>query len=573
MDQKTINDRVNALLEEHLKDLGIGKIPENHDNPSPPLSENSLSMASPVVRMHQNSFNSPALVAATPSKGFGPKKKLAKELEKESGADEKKKAAQADVAFKRKEKAEARKQAAEDNKKEAEAKKKVAEAKKKETGLKKKQEAELKKQKQTGSKYKKVTPLRDGVTSCKVQPDVEDSSLADITDEVVAEQNEFALESDVENSEVGNAKGKGNEKKRMKGGVSSEAEPPTKKQKKVKTQNESEADAAGKGSSEKEGSKELELENKATLTTIVSTLDIISRKFDQVDSRLEAYELDQNRPLMDQKTIDDRVNVLLEERLKDLGIGKIPENHDNPSPPLSDNSLLMASPVVRTHQKSVNSPALVAATPGKEFGPKKNLAKELEKESGVKRTLDEEFGSVDKATDMRPLDFIVVSPANATKNDKATKDDKAAKDPAYGHGCRRKCIVKGEEADEKKKAVHAYAAFKRKEKAEAKKKAAEDKKKEAEAKKKEAEGKKKVAEAKKKEAELKKKQEAELKKQKQVGSKLKKVTPPRDSVTRCKVQPDVEDSSLADITDEVVAEQNESAPESDVENSKVHTHP
>ncbi|KAF2576938.1 hypothetical protein F2Q68_00003048 [Brassica cretica] len=80
--------------------------------------------------------------------------------------------------------------------------------------------------------------------------------------------------------------------------VFSEAEPPTKKQKKVKTQNESEADAAGKGSSEKEGSKELELENKATLTTIVSTLDIISRKFDKVDSRLEVYELDQNRPLM-----------------------------------------------------------------------------------------------------------------------------------------------------------------------------------------------------------------------------------------------------------------------------------
>ncbi|KAG2269541.1 hypothetical protein Bca52824_064096 [Brassica carinata] len=93
----------------------------------------------------------------------------------------------------------------------------------------------------------------------------------------------------------------------------------------------------------------------------------------KVDSRLEAYELDRNRPLMDQKTIDDRVNALLEERLKDLGIGKIPENHDNPSPPLSDNSLSMASPVVRTHQKSVNSPALVAATlvrslDRKEFG-------------------------------------------------------------------------------------------------------------------------------------------------------------------------------------------------------------
>jgi len=293
---------------------------------------------------------------------------------------------------------------------------------------------------------------------------------------------------EVHGNTQGNALGKGNEKKKkMKGGVSSEAEPPTKKQKKVKTQNESEVAAAGKGSSEKEGSKDLELENKATLRTIVSTLDNISRKFEQFDSRLEAYELDRNRPLMDQKTIDDRVNALLEERLKDLGIGKIPENHDNPSPPLSDNSLSMASPVVRTHQKSVNSPALVAATPGKEFGLKKNLAKELDKESGVKRTLAEEFGSVAKATDLdsQHVDFVLVSPS------KATKDDKDAKVPAYGRGCRRKRIVKGEEADEKKKAAQADAAFKRKEKAEAKKKAAEDKKKEAEAKKKVVEAKKK----------------------------------------------------------------------------------
>ena len=221
----------------------------------------------------------------------------------------------------------------------------------------------------------------------------------------------------------------------------------------------------------------------------MNTLDIIYRKFDQVDSRLEAYELDRNRPLMDQKTIDDRVNALLEERLKDLAIGKILENHDNPSPPLSNPSpplsnpsppLSKASPVVRTHQKSVNSPALVDATPR----PKKNLAKELEKESGVKRALDEEFGSVDKDTDMRPLDFLVISPAKATKDDKSTKDVKAAKDLAYGRGCRRTRIVKGEEADEKKKAAQADAAFMRKEKAEVKKKAAEDKEKEVEAKKK-----------------------------------------------------------------------------------------
>ncbi|KAH0868580.1 hypothetical protein HID58_075602, partial [Brassica napus] len=238
-------------------------------------------------------------------------------------------------------------------------------------------------------------------------------------------------------------------------------------------------------------SKELELENKATLTTIVSTLDIISRKFDQVDSRFEAYELDRNRPLMDQKTIDDRVNALLEERLKDLGIGKIPENHDNPSPQLSDNSLSMASLVVRTHQKSVNSPALVAATPGKEFGPKKNLAKELEKESGVKRTLDEEFGSMLRLRGMRRLRL-------------------------------RKKLLRI-----RKKRLKLRKKWLR---------------------------------LRKKEAELKKKQEDELKKQKQ----YKKVTPPRDGVTRCKVQPDVEDSSLADITDEVVAEQNKFAPESDV---------
>ncbi|KAF3486125.1 hypothetical protein F2Q69_00054899 [Brassica cretica] len=247
----------------------------------------------------------------------------------------------------------------------------------------------------------------------------------------------------------GNAKGKGNAKKmKMKGGVSSEAEPPTKKQKKVKTQNESEAAAAGK------------------------------EKIDQIDSWLEAYELDRNRPLMDQKTIDDRVKALLEERLKDLGVGEILENNDNRSPPL---------PVVQTQQKSVNSPAL-AATPGKVFGPKKNLAKELDKESRVKRTLDEEFGNVAKATDLdsQPLDFVVISPA------KATKDDKDAKVPAYGCGCRGNRIVKGEEADEKKKkAVQADAAFKRKEKAEDKKKVAEAKKKDAEAKKKEAEAKKK----------------------------------------------------------------------------------
>ncbi|XP_013632938.1 PREDICTED: uncharacterized protein LOC106338527 [Brassica oleracea var. oleracea] len=171
-----------------------------------------------------------------------------------------------------------------------------------------------------------------------------------------------------------------------------------------------------------------------------------------------------------------------------------------------------------------------------------NLAKELDKESGVKRTLAKEFGSVAKATDLdsQHLDFIVVSPA------KATKDDKDAKVPAYGRGCRGRRTVKDEDAADKKKAAQADAALKRKEKAE-----------------------KKEAEASKKEAELKKKQEAELKKQKQAESKTKKVTPPRAGVTRCKVQKSGDDSVFADVTDAVVAEENEFEPESDVERSEV----
>ncbi|KAH0884550.1 hypothetical protein HID58_060646 [Brassica napus] len=186
----------------------------------------------------------------------------------------------------------------------------------------------------------------------------------------------------------------------------------------------------------------------------------------------------------------------------------------------------------------------------KVFGPKNNLAEELDKESGVKRTLVKEFGSVAKATDLdsQHLDFIVVSPA------KATKDDKDAKVPAYGRGCRGRRTVKGEDAADKKKAAQADAALKRKEKADAKKKEANAKKKEAEAKKKE-------AEASKKEAELKKKQEAELKKQKQAESKTKKVTPPRAGVTRCKVQKSGDDSVFADVTDAVVAEENEFEPD------------
>ncbi|KAF3591458.1 hypothetical protein DY000_02021496 [Brassica cretica] len=219
---------------------------------------------------------------------------------------------------------------------------------------------------------------------------------------------------------------------------------------------EGEAAATGKGSSEEEGSKELE--NKATLTTIVSTLENISRKFDQIDSRFNAYELDRIRPLMDQKTIDDMVKALVEERLKVLG--------------------------------------------------KNILAKELDKDIGVKRTLAEEFGSVAKATDLDShLDFVYISHA------KATKDDKDAKVPPYGRGCMGRRTVKDEDAADKKKAVQAEATLKRKEKADGKRK------------------------------------EAGLKK--------------------CMVEKSGEESDFSVVNDEVLAEENELAPKSDVENQEV----
>ncbi|KAG2322988.1 hypothetical protein Bca52824_016201 [Brassica carinata] len=114
----------------------------------------------------------------------------------------------------------------------------------------------------------------------------------------------------------------------------------------------------------------------------------MTRKFDHIDSRFNAYELDRNRPLVDQNTIDDIVKASVEERLKVLGVGKSHEKNDKLSIVGEEQSLSLPPP----QQKSVNSPAL-AMTPGLVFTPKRNLANELDKDTGVKRTLAEEFGS------------------------------------------------------------------------------------------------------------------------------------------------------------------------------------
>lgn len=105
--------------------------------------------------------------------------------------------------------------------------------------------------------------------------------------------------------------------------------------------------------------------------------------------------------------------------------------------------------------------------------------------------------------------------------------------------------------------------MKRKEKADGKRKEVELKKQ------KQTELENQEAEAKIKETELKKKKQAELKKQKEAELKNKNMTPPRVNVIRCMVEKSGEDSDFAVVNDEVLAEENELAPESDVENQEV----
>ncbi|KAL0742642.1 hypothetical protein Bca4012_084155 [Brassica carinata] len=236
--------------------------------------------------------------------------------------------------------------------------------------------------------------------------------------------------------------------------------------KKVKTQkevntSEVEAAATGKGSSVEEDRKDLE--GNVTMFTLLSAMENMSRKFDHIDSRFNAYELDRNRPLVDQKTFDDMVKASVEERLKVLGV----------------------RPLVLAKTPELGKTPELAKTPGLVFAPKRNLAKELDKDTGVKRSLAEEFGSGAATPAKAPeIDFLYVSPAKATKATKATKDDKDAKGEAYGRGMRGRRIVKDEHAADKKKAEQADAALKKKEKADARKKQADIKKQHTKAKKK-----------------------------------------------------------------------------------------
>ncbi|KAG5383934.1 hypothetical protein IGI04_035404 [Brassica rapa subsp. trilocularis] len=230
------------------------------------------------------------------------------------------------------------------------------------------------------------------------------------------------------------------------------------------------------------------------------------------------------KPLVDQKSIDDMVKVAVEERLKVMGIGKNPQNKENLSNVAADQQPEpLSSPQPNTQQKSVCSP-LLAETPGKDMGPRNNLSNELDKERGMKKTLDKEFGTHAEDEGANVLDFLYVSPAKATK--------------AEDLRCRstRNRTIKDEDAEDKKKAVQAEAVLKKKEKAAAKRKAAASmKQKQPELKKpKQAElMNEEQAELKNQEqAELMNEELAELKNQKADNEKRKNITTPRANVKK-----------------------------------------
>ncbi|XP_018487734.1 uncharacterized protein LOC108858280 [Raphanus sativus] len=170
-------------------------------------------------------------------------------------------------------------------------------------------------------------------------------------------------------------------------------------------------------------------------------------------------------------------------------------------------------------QKSVNSPlATVYKTPtGKDLEAKNSLVEKITNANAKKDEADAKEVAAKKvaATPSKPdhLDFLSISP---------TKDVKVPKHRAYGRGCKVNPKQKDEDALTQK--------------AEAVQKAE-------------------IALNKKKAAELKKKEAAELKK-----------TNSRCYEKTCWVK---EDSSIVDVTDDIIASHNELLPESDVELEEV----
>ncbi|WZY72068.1 hypothetical protein YC2023_004308 [Brassica napus] len=302
--------------------------------------------------------------------------------------------------------------------------------------------------------------------------------------------------------------------KKTKAGVSSEAEPPSKKQKKGKKQKEVKINEGETAVVEEKESAKEKGHSEAVLLNIVAHLEKLDRKFDSLSSKFDLMDARFKKPLVDQKSIDDMVKVAVEERLKVMGIGKNPQNKENLSNVAADQQPEpLSSPQPNTQQKSVCSP-LLAETLGKDMGPRNNLSNELDKERGMKKTLAKEFGTHAEDEGANVLDFLYVSPEKATKAEDLRRRST------------RNRTIKDEDAEDKKKAVQAETVLKKKEKAAAKRKAA--------------------ASMKQKQHELKKPKQVELMNEEQAELKNQ----------------EQEDSEFAVMTDEVLTEENEILPES-----------
>ena len=326
-----------------------------------------------------------------------------------------------------------------------------------------------------------------------------------------------------------------NEKnKKTKAGVSSEVEPPSKKQKKGKKQKEVKINEGETAVVEEKESAKEKGRSEAVLLNIVAHLEKLDRKF---DSRLTEYDTkfgSFSRGLLD--TIGDTVKTTVEERLRVLGVSNssqpegqnVTVSEDNQQPESNsgqpDGQNVMVSEDNRQPDSNSGQPASktpidkqsedsqpqktpdkgqseknladdIAKADAKGMGAKLNSKVVRDKAAGVKKNLDSAFGNADATN----ADLVSDSPR---------------KEPPFGRGCRGlgkrnnlAADLERNEAELKKKQKQEEAVLKKKHKQEEAELKRKKKQEEAELKKKQ----------KKEEAELKKKkkqEEADLKKKK-----------------------------------------------------------
>ncbi|XP_056841760.1 uncharacterized protein LOC108858502 [Raphanus sativus] len=248
--------------------------------------------------------------------------------------------------------------------------------------------------------------------------------------------------------------------KQTKAVVSSEAEPPSKKQKKEKKQKEVKINEVETVVVEVKESAEEKDRREAVLLNLVAQIASMDQKF---DSRLTEYDTklgDFSRGILD--TIGDTVKSTVEDRLRVLGVVESAQNvtvsEENRQPEPSSGQT--ASPVkVNQSQKTPdkgysdkNLADYIAKADAKGMRAKLNSKLVRDEAGGVKKHLNYAFGNADATK----ADLVSGSPG---------------KEPPFGRGCRgkRKNLAADSESDEaelRKKQKQEEAELRRKKKQE-----------------------------------------------------------------------------------------------------------